>query len=64
MNKPEINHAAYQRKVKNLPTAALYFIIKDCKEAIAAMPENPKNDYYTDEIHYCNMELNKRQNRP
>ena len=54
-----INHVAYQKKVKGLSGDELRFIIQDCKEAIAAYPENPKCGYYTDEIHYCTMELNR-----
>ena len=57
----QINHTQYQKKVKSLSTESLRFIIKDCKEAINAMPNNPKNGYYQDEIHYCVIELNKRK---
>ena len=57
----QINHTQYQIKVKSLSSESLRFIIKDCKEAINAMPNNPKNGYYQDEIHYCVMELNKRK---
>ena len=57
----QINHSEYQKKVKSLSNDCLRYIIKDCKEAICAMPNNPKNGYYQDEIHYCVMELNKRK---
>lgn len=57
----QINHGEYQKKVKKLSVAELQFIIKDCREAMRALPENPKNGYYADEIHYCNAELLRRQ---
>jgi hypothetical protein len=57
----QINHSEYQKKVKSLSNDCLRFIIKDCKESICAMPNNLKNGYYQDEIHYCVMELNKRK---
>lgn len=56
----EIDHAAYQRKVKTLSTASLLFIIKDAGEAIKANPDGPKAGYYADEINYCSDELSKR----
>lgn len=58
-----MNHSEYMRKVKTLSIESLNYIIKDCKEAIAALPNNPKNGYYMDEIHYCAMELVARKNK-
>ncbi len=63
MNAPQMNHAAYMQKVKKLSIESLRFIIQDCREAIEAMPNNPKNGYYMDEIHYCSMELTSRKNK-
>jgi hypothetical protein len=51
------------KKVKSLCEDSLRYIIQDCREAIEAMPNNPKNGYYADEIHYCSMELVKRKNK-
>jgi hypothetical protein len=59
----QMNHTAYMKKVKSLSTESLKFIIQDCKEAITALPDNPKNGYYMDEIHYCAMELIARKNK-
>jgi hypothetical protein len=61
--KLEINHAEYMKKVKTMSNAELAFTIKDAGEAIKAMPDNPKVGYYFDEIHYCQMELNKRRGK-
>jgi len=47
-------------KVKNLSMESLRYIIEDCKSAMNAMPNNPKNGIYQDEIHYCAMEIYKR----
>ena len=63
MNAPQINHSEYMKKVKALSEESLNFIIKDCHEAIQALPDNPKNGYYMDEIHYCSMELVARKNK-
>ena len=46
-------------KVK--PSDQLKFIIKDCQEALVAMPDSPKAGQYMDCIHYAAMELNERQ---
>ena len=59
----QMNHSDYMRKVKTLSVESLNYIIKDCKEAIAALPDNPKNGYYMDEIHYCYMELVARRKK-
>ena len=59
----QMNHSDYMRKVKTLSIESLNYIIQDCKEAIAALPDNPKNGYYMDEIHYCCMELVARKNK-
>jgi hypothetical protein len=51
------------KKVKKLSIESLNYIIKDCKDAINSLPDNPKNGYYMDEIHYCCMELVARKNK-
>lgn len=60
----EINHAAYQRKVRELSEESLKFIIQDARKAIEAMPEGPKAGYYADEINYCASELHRRRQPP
>ncbi len=57
----KIDHAEYQKRVKTMDNAALHYVINDCKQAIEAMPDGHKVGYYTDEIHYCSMELAKRE---
>ena len=53
-------HSEYMAKVKTMPTDSLRYVIQDCRDAIEAMPENPKCEQYMDEIHYCAMELRLR----
>lgn len=60
----EIDHAAYQRKVRKLSEASLRFIISDARKAIEAMPDGPKANYYADEINYCASELHRRSQLP
>jgi hypothetical protein len=62
MNVPMVNHSEYIAKTKKMDEASLRYVIKDCQEAIKAMPDNPKSGYYQDEICYCSMELNRRRN--
>lgn len=57
-----IQHSDYQRKTRDMDESALRFVIADCQNAIEAMPDSPKVGYYTDEIHYCCMELGRRKN--
>ena len=54
-------HSDYMRKCRKLPTESLEFIIRDCKAALVAMPDNPKAGIYADEINYCAMELASRR---
>jgi hypothetical protein len=60
---PQIDHRNYQKKIKMYDEHSLRYIIKDCQQAIKALPDNPKNGYYADEISYCSMELNNRKNK-
>lgn len=55
-----MDHAAYQKKLKYYTVEMLRYVIADATAAIKAMPDNPKNGYYQDEIHYCSMELRRR----
>jgi hypothetical protein len=57
----EIDHAEYQQKCKLMTNEQLRFTIYDARAAIKAMPDNPKAGYYQDEIHYCAMELKRRE---
>jgi len=57
-----IQHGEYQTRTRGMDESALRFVISDCRNAIGAMPDNPKAGYYADEIHYCCMELGRRKN--
>jgi hypothetical protein len=54
-------HTQEINRVKKLTDEMLRYNILDCREAIAANPENPKCGQYTDTMHYCYAELRKRQ---
>ena len=56
----QIDHSAYQRKVKRMTDAALLFTIRDAKSAIHYNPDGHKSGYYADEIHYCASERFRR----
>jgi len=51
-----IDHAAYQAKVKTMTEAELRFTINDAQEAL----KGHKAGYYADEICYCGDELVRR----
>ena len=53
-------HSRYMEMVKSMSTDSLRYVIKDCRNAIEALPENPKCEQYIDEIHYCATELRLR----
>lgn len=63
METTQINHSEYQKKVKTMDMAQLLFVIQDCREAIVAMPNGHKAGYYQDEIHYCYMEIARRNKK-
>ena len=58
----QINHVEYSEKVRHMSMEALLYTIKDCKAAIAAMPDGYKAGYYADEINYCASEIHRRRN--
>lgn len=55
-----MEHSKYQKRVKTLSVEQLSFIIKDASEAIKVNPDNPNNGYYSDEVCYASMEINRR----
>ena len=72
----QIDHIEYPKRIRNLSSDQLRFIIQDCREALrliswpshctdvaaeAVMQNCIKSGYYADEINYCAMELNRRQ---
>jgi hypothetical protein len=57
----QINHSEYMKKVKTMSEDQLRYTIKDCKEALTALPDSQKAGYYADEIHYCSQELRRRE---
>jgi hypothetical protein len=60
MNKV-MDHGSYQKNLKKKSVEELRFIIKDASEAMKAMPDNPNNGYYADEVNYASMELSQLQ---
>jgi hypothetical protein len=60
MNNYEIDHKAYQQRVRVLSEEALRWIIQDASEAMEDMPDGPKKGYYADEVSYCAAELLRR----
>ena len=57
----EIDHSAYQEKVRGMSDAALRYTIEDARKALRAMPEGRKAGYYQDEINYASDELARRR---
>lgn len=55
-----MHHSEYIAQTKKMSVSNLQYVIDDCKQAIAANPDNPNCGYYWDEIHYCSMELRRR----
>jgi hypothetical protein len=56
----QMDHAAYQKRMKKASEASLRYILKDAREAIEAQPFGENAGYYADEIHYAAMELRRR----
>ena len=56
-----MDHTEYPERLKNKTDSALRYIMNDAFQAMRAMPDNPNNGYYADEINYCADELYKRK---
>jgi hypothetical protein len=54
-------HSQYIAMTKGMSLDSLLYVMQDCAAAIAANPDNPKCGQYTDERHYCAMELERRR---
>jgi len=57
----QIDHAGFQKKCRKHSDAELHFIIRDCREALAAWKDAPNEGKYLDQIHYAFQELNRRR---
>ena len=57
----KMDHLKYQRDIRRLSDESLRYIIADAQQAMQAMPENPNNGYYADEINYCGSEIYRRK---
>ena len=55
-----LHFARTEVRAKEMSSAALRHTIKDCREAITAMPNGPKAGYYADEISVYGVELRWR----
>lgn len=56
----KMDHMDYPKRLRDLSVSMLRFTIADAKAAMSALPDNPNNSYYADEICYCVNELNRR----
>ena len=53
-------HSEYQKLCRNRDIESLRYVMQDCRNAIAANPDNPKSAQYEDEALYCGMEITRR----
>ena len=56
----KMDHVEYPSRLRGYSVSMLRFIIADAQAAMRALPDNPNNSYYADEVCYCVNELNKR----
>lgn len=56
-----MNHNEYQAKTRTMTAWQLLYTIKDCMDTLRTWMDCPNHGYYMGEIHYCRMELNRRQ---
>ena len=59
--KKTMNHSEYMESLKSKTIPELLYIRRDAHNAAKAMPTGPNAGYYWDEVHYCSMELRRRQ---
>ena len=56
----KMDHLAYPKRLRDMSVSMLRFTIADAQAAMRALPDNPNNSYYADEVCYCVNELNRR----
>jgi len=56
----QIDHAAYQKKLRSYSEAQLHYVYQDATEAARLNPDSEKAGYWQDEAHYAAMELSRR----
>jgi len=55
-----MDHNEYPKQLRDKSWAELSFIVRDCRRAMEALPDNPKNGHYADEIAYAANEMARR----
>ena len=55
-----MDHNEYPKRLRDKSWAELNFIVQDCRRAMEALPDNPKNGHYADEIAYVANEKARR----
>lgn len=60
----KMDHKEYPKRLRDVSISALRFTITDALAAMRALPDNPNNSYYADEVCYCSNELNRRKAGP
>lgn len=58
-----MDHTEYPKRLRTKTEAELRYIIQDASAAMKAMPDNPNNGYYADEVNYCADELHRRKQK-
>lgn len=56
-----MDHTEYAKVLKSKTVDQLRYIRQDAYNAAMAMPDGPNHGYYLDEVHYCSMELKRRE---
>jgi len=56
-----MDHSKYLQDIKSWDIAQLYYVRDDAAKARDAMPDGINSGYYADEVHYCGMEIRRRQ---
>lgn len=59
-----MDHIEYPKSLKHKTVEQLLYIKQDAYNAAMALPDGPNHGYYMDEVHYCGMELKRRETSP
>lgn len=59
--KKTMNHGEYMKSLKEKSVVELLYIRRDAHNVAKAYPTGENAGYYWDEVHYCSMELRRRQ---
>ena len=59
----QIDHAEFKQRCRRMTDDQLRFVLRDCRNTLAAWNDHPNEGKYLDQMNYASDELNRRNKK-